>query len=146
MTTRYEQDRADVSRFLPLDTVHSRIGGQDIWTFTKNSQLNVPFTISIYFAPDEQIPGYCAQLIEPTVESAWKNVHVGHLFADGVICLGGASMRTMRTLRDAFAKSCLWAEGMAVMIESRRIGEPRAFPFSINNSQSEAHFGDSTFG
>lgn len=144
MATRYEQDRTDVARYLPPGTIHSRISGHDVWTFSKNTELGELFTIAIYFSADEEIPGYCAQLVAPAVESAWKNVHVGHLFADGVICLGGTSMRTMRTLRDAFAKSCLWAEGMAAMIQSRRVGSPCAFPFSLNNSDGEAHFGDSS--
>ncbi|WP_246793894.1 hypothetical protein [Burkholderia perseverans] len=142
MSTRYEQDRADVARFLPTNTVYHRIGEQDVWTFTKDTELQVVFTISLYFCADEDIPGYCAQLVSPTIEKAWQNIHVGHIFPDGVICLGGASMRTRRTLREAFAKSCLWAEGMAVMIRSREVGQPSEFPFSANNEEGEAYAGD----
>ncbi len=137
MTTRFERDRADVSKYLPANTVHDRIEGLDVWTFVKNTELQLSFKISIYFCPDEAVPGYCAQLVSPPVEKSWRSVHVGHLFDDGVICLGGESMRTRRTLREAYAKSCLWAEGIAVMLASKSAGCPSEFPFSANNTKSE---------
>jgi hypothetical protein len=109
--------------------------GRDAFIFEKDTEVGIPFTIAVYYDPDEH--GYCAQLIGPEVEEAWKSIHVGHLFPDGVICLGGSNMRAKASLREAFAKSCLWAEGMAIMIASHLRGEPSEFPFSNNNSPDE---------
>lgn len=137
MSARYDRDRAAVAQYLPADTPYHKVNGLDVWTFTKSTELGIQFVISLYFDPDESIPGYCAQLVSPEIEEAWMNQHVGHLFTDGVICFGYESMRTRKTLREAYAKSCLWAEGMAIMIQSQLNGMPTHFPFSNNNDETE---------
>jgi len=139
MSSRYDTDRAEVTRYLPASTSYAKVKGRDVWTFNKSTELGIEFVIAIYFDPDEGTPGYCAQLISPEVEATWMSPHLGHLFSDGVICFGYESMRTRRTLREAYAKSCLWAEGMAIMIQSQLNGTPTQFPFSTNNDESEAH-------
>lgn len=136
MATRREQDASDVANYLPANTRLVRADGRDIWIFTKQTEVRIAFEIAIYYDLDEK--GYCAQLVSPDVEDAWREIHTGHLFRDGVICLGGDSMRTRRTLREAFAKACLWSEGMAIMIFSQAQGTPCEFPFSINNTVEEA--------
>lgn len=138
MSSRYDRDRVEVARYLPTTTQYDKLNGRDVWTFRKTTELGIEFFIALYFDPDESSPGYCAQLVSPEVEAAWKSPHVGHLFGDGVICFGGENMRTRKTLREAYAKSCLWAEGMAVMIQSQLYGTPTHFPFSNNNHESEA--------
>lgn len=120
---------------MPDNTLHLEEAGRDTFVFTKNTELGILFTIAVYYDPDER--GYCAQLVEPKIERAWQNVHVGHIFSDGVICLGGESQRAKPTLLDAYAKSCLWAEGMAVMVASHLAQEPSEFPFSNNNRPEE---------
>ena len=137
MSRRREQERVDVAQYMPSNTRHIYVDGRDLWVFKKQTEVRIEFEIAIYYDPDEK--GYCAQLVSPDVEEAWKGPHVGHLFDDGVICFGGDSMRTRRTLREAFAKSCLWAEGMAIMIFSHANGTPCEFPFSSNNSPDEAY-------
>lgn len=136
MSSRRDREWQEVRRIMPNNTRLVSADGRDIWLFKKNTEVGIEFEIGIYYDPDED--GYCAQLVSPEVESSWKNAHVGHLFADGVICMGGSSMRTRRTLKESFSKSCLWAEGMALMIVSYDSRTPIPFPFSNNNSESEA--------
>lgn len=139
MSRRFNSEREQVAQYLPAATKHQSIGGKDVWIFKKNTEVGVLFEIAIYFDPDEDPAGYCAQLISPSIEDAWKNPHIGHIFNDGVICLGGSSMRTRKTLRESFSKSCLWAEGMAIMIQSHLAGSPTEFPFSNNNNPDEIY-------
>jgi hypothetical protein len=127
-----------VTQYLPTSTRHQSIGGRNVWIFKKVTEVGITFEIALFYDPDEDPPGYCAQLVSPEIEDAWQNPHIGHIFPDGVICLGGSSMRTRETLKESFSKSCLWAEGMAIMIQSRLAGRASEFPFSINNRPSEA--------
>lgn len=137
--SRREQDQREVARKMPNNTRLVQMEGRDIWIFKKNTELRVQFEIAIYYDSDER--GYCAQVLSPEIENSLKGVHVGHLFSDGVICMGYSepSMRARHTLIEAYAKACLWAEGMAVMIQSRKAGRPMPFPFSANNSLNEAN-------
>ena len=136
MANRRERDSAYVALNLPRNTRLLSINGLDVWVFQKNTVLEVVFEIGIYFDPDED--GYCAQVISPEIEASWKNAHVGHIFSDAVICMGyGGSQRTRPTLLASYAKSCLWAEGMAAMIQGLRHGRKIPFPFSINNSEND---------
>jgi hypothetical protein len=135
MSARYERERLFVSRNMPANTVYVQRDGRDVWIFTKRTEVGIDFEIALYHDPDEG--GYCAQLITPEIETAWCSPHIGHIFTDGVICLGGASMRSRDRMEDAYAKSCVWAEGIALMLVSKRLGKPTAFPFSLNNEQGE---------
>ena len=137
MSNRFERDRAEVAQYLPSNTRYVPADGRDIWLFQKKTELGITFQIALYYDPDESTPGYCAQVVSPPIEDTWKNPHLGHLWSDGVICLGRSSMRTGRSIREAYSKSCLWAEGMAAMIQSHLAGLPSAFPFSNNNSDAE---------
>ncbi len=139
VATRREKDQQEVVRKMPANTRLIQQDGRDIWIFKKNTELKILFEIAVYYDPDER--GYCAQLISPQVENSWKNAHVGHLFSDGIICMGFSepSMRSRHTLLEAYAKACFWAEGMSVMIRSHELGTPMPFPFSDNNSPSEAY-------
>lgn len=135
MSSRYERERAFVTRSMPSNTRFVEQGGRSIWIFTKRTEVGVDFDIAIYFEPDEG--GYCARLVSPELESAWCNPHIGHIFNDGVICLGGASMRARSKMEDAYSKSCVWAEGIAIMLISKQLGQPSVFPFSTNNVEGE---------
>ena len=136
MSTRIERDRADVKQYMPDNTQQVTVDGREIYVFGKNTAVNVPFRIAIYY--DENERGYCAQLVGPNLKPEWMTPHKGHIFTDGVICFGGDSARTRNTLREAYAKSCLWAEGIAVMIQSALLGDPTHFPFSINSREGDA--------
>jgi hypothetical protein len=137
MSKRFAKEQEQVSQYLPTSTRHHSLRGKDVWIFKKNTEVGVVFEIALFYDPDEDPPGYCAQLLHPKIEAAWQTVHVGHLWPDGVICLGGASFRTRKTLMETFSKSCLWAEGMAIMIQSQLAGRPSEFPFSKNNNPNE---------
>ena len=136
MSSRQERDSSDVKQYMPANTMHISQDGRDLYVFEKDTEVGIHFTIAVYYDPNER--GYCAHLVSPAIEESWMNAHVGHIFADGVICFGGEQMRTRRTLREAYAKSCLWAEGMAIMVASHLAGTPHEFPFSSNNSPGEA--------
>jgi hypothetical protein len=136
MATRKEQERIDVARYMPANTKHVVTEGKDVWIFKKQTEVMIEFELAIYYDADEG--GYCAQLVSPEIEDAWKDQHVGHLFRDGVICMGYESMRTRKTLKESYAKACLWSEGMGIMIFSHANGTPCEFPFSENNSADEA--------
>lgn len=136
MSSRRERDLAVVAQQMPANTIHTEIDGRDVFVFHKMTEMGIVFEIAVYYDQDEG--GYSAQLVSPEVEAAWKDQHVGHLFFDGVICMGQNPMRTRPTLLDAYGRACLWAEGMAIMIRSHEAGTPCEFPFSINNSSAEA--------
>lgn len=135
MTSRLELDRADVKQYMPDNTEQLTVAGREVYLFSKSTDWNIFFRIAIFYDPDER--GYCAQLFGPKIDLKWMNPHVGHIFSDGVICFGGDSMRTRKTLREAYAKSCLWAEGMAVMLHGQLSGRPTSFPFSINSKETD---------
>lgn len=129
------RDREIAKRSLPASTRKGRVKGLLNFVFIKQTQMGIPFEISLYYDPDED--GYLAQLISPELEREWCNPHIGHIFADGVICVGGDRMRASPDLLTAFSKSCVWAEGIAIMIASRNTGRPTEFPFSDNNRPGE---------
>lgn len=137
MSARYEQERALVAVHLPSNTRYTMQQGRNVWVFEKGTELGQPFVIAIYFDPDEN--GYSAQLISPEIEQEWHNPHIGHIFHDGVICLGGPpdQWRAAPNMLEVYAKACLWAEGIAVMMVSKRLGQASEFPFSNNNSPGE---------
>ena len=135
MSARTERERAFVARNMPANTRYVEGGGRDVWFFIKRTEVGIEFEIAVYYDPDEG--GYCAQLVSPEIENAWRDPHIGHIFDDGVICLGGDSTRSRSRMEDAYAKSCLWAEGIALMLVAKQTGEPIEFPFSINNKEGE---------
>lgn len=135
MSSRRERDLREYRDFMPDNTMVIDQDGRTLFVFEKDTEVQIPFSIAVYFDPDEN--GYCAHVIAPEIEEEWKSIHVGHVFKDGVICLGGENMRAKTSLREAYGKSCLWAEGMAIMITSHLRGEPCEFPFSNNNTPDE---------
>jgi hypothetical protein len=132
---RYDQDRQYVERHMPKGTRHVSMDGKDCWIFIKNTRIGISITLALYYDRDEN--GYCAQVLEPALPESLKSIHAGHLFSDGVICMGEDSMRTRRTLGEAYGRSCLWAEGIACVLAGHMVGELTEFPFSINNKESE---------
>lgn len=135
MQTRLERERNFVLQSMPPNTRYLARAGLQLWFFTKQTEVGIDFEIAIYFDKDEG--GYCAQLVNPPIEEAWRNPHIGHIFKDGVICVGGASMRTSPSMDVAYAKSCLWAEGIAIMLRSKQHGHPSEFPFSADNDPDD---------
>ena len=139
MSARLDDERALVARYLPPDTQYLAFEGRDLWLFKKLTQVGITFEMAVYYEPDEIPAGYCVRLISPEIEATWRNAHIGHIFSDGTLCFGGTapSARCRYKLTDAYAKACVWAEGMAVMIASHLGGIPTEFPFSNNNTPGE---------
>lgn len=135
MSARLDRERATVAEHLPANTRHVWTDGRDVWIFTKRTELGINFTIALYFDPDQQ--GYSVQLVSPEIEREWHKPHIGHIFDDGVICLGGTNWKAAPSMLEAYGKACLWAEGIAVMIRSKELGQPSEFPFSANNMEGE---------
>lgn len=139
--TRQAREQVIVSHHFPRETTRVVRDGREVWVFPKRTELGTEFTLAVYMDPDEG--GYVAQLVSPELEQAWRHPHIGHIFKDGVICLGKCMINgtsTMRATNDmlvAYSKACLWAEGIAVMLQSRQLGTPGEFPFSNNNLPGE---------
>jgi hypothetical protein len=141
MNSRLEQEGRIVASHFPRNVRQGVLQGRSVWVFTKFTEVGIKFEIAIYFDPDE--PGYVAQCIGPEIEAEWRTPHIGHIYHDGVICLGWSTISGRPTSRaagdmlTAYSKSCLWAEGIACMIVSKRAGRPTEFPFSNNNREEE---------
>jgi hypothetical protein len=147
---RIDREVAHASKYLPppgpmLGRARGP-NGENLWMVRIQTSTPTParyddpkpgnFEFCLYYDANEG--GYVSQVVEPVLEAAWRNPHYGHLYPDGIICFGGSNGRTLPTLREAFAKSVLWAEGIAVMLASKEQGTAIQFPFSPNNSDDEA--------
>lgn len=119
-----QEDIATAGQYLPSNTrqitTDEGIAG---FLYSFNTELGDNFTL---FAFNDGA-NYQVQVVAPTVEDRFNNPHDGHIFSNGRICFGNGYGAGMPTLRDAFAKSVLWANGMSV---AYRTGK---FPFSNNN-------------
>jgi hypothetical protein len=121
---RHEADRVTVSQFLPANTKPIKTDeGVNGYVYTFKTEFEDEFTLFAYFDGSN----YQVQVVSPVIEDHFKSPHTGHLYSDGRICFGQAYGSGMPNLRDAFAKSVLWANGMSVAM---RTGQ---FPFSNNN-------------
>lgn len=120
-----EDDIATASQFLPTNTKQITTNeGVVGFLYTFNTELGDQFTL---FAFNDGA-SYQVQVVSPKVEDRFNNPHDGHIFPNsGKICFGSAYNAGMPSLRDAYAKSVLWANGMSV---AYRTGK---FPFSNNN-------------
>lgn len=117
-------DQQTVQRYLPRNTRRITTGeGVTGWAYQIRTELNDDFVLFLYFDGAH----YQVNVISPEVEARWRSPHTGHIYGDGRICFGHGYDSGMPGIREAFAKSVLWANGMSVAL---RTGE---FPFSINN-------------
>lgn len=132
---RHARDIKFVRSNMPSNTTHQVISSADVYTFHKRTQVGVSFVLSIYYDQDEG--GYSAQVVSPAIERSLQGPHVGHLFDNGIICMGTKTMRACHELSEAYARACLWSEGMAIMIKAREHGQTIAFPFSANSQDDD---------
>jgi len=139
VASRLNAERALVARYLPPDTFYMHYENRDVWVFKKITQVGIEFEMAVFYDLDESPPGYCVKLLSPEIEQAWRHPHIGHIYPDGTVCFGGIdpSPRCRRVLNEAYAKACVWAEGVAIMIASKTAGRPIEFPFSDNNDPSD---------
>lgn len=123
---RLAEDRTIARRKMPTNTVEiTTAEGVTGFLYSVASELRDTYKMFAYF--DGAF--YQVKVLEPALEERWHSPHTGHLWKDGRICFGQAFGSGMPTLEDAFAKSCLWANGMSVALRDPN----NKFPFSINN-------------
>jgi hypothetical protein len=119
-----KNDRAIVERYMPSNTREFRADeGVTGFVYSFYTELADRFTLFAFFDG----ANYQVQVVAPEIEDYFKDPHTGHLFSDGRICFGASYSCGMPTLRDAYAKSVLWANGMSVALKTGQ------FPFSNNN-------------
>jgi hypothetical protein len=128
--TRLDNDRATVATFLPNNarefvTEEGIVG----WVYEFSCEFGTRYSMFAYYDG----ANYQVHVISPQLESHWKSAHTGHIFPDGRICFGSDYGQGQPTLREAFAKSVLWATG----ISAARFGHT-PFPFSANNRTDAA--------
>lgn len=121
---RLDFDRSEVGKFLPRNTRElTTKEGTTGFVYSFRTELQDEFTLFAYFDGSN----YQVQIVAPAVEQRFNSPHTGHVFSNGRICFGNSYGAGMPALREAYAKSVLWANGMSVAI---RTG---SFPFSNNN-------------
>jgi hypothetical protein len=126
---RLEDDRSTVRQFLPTDTKEITTSeGVRGWVYEIKCELRQNYCMFVYY--DGAF--YQVHVISPKLEDHWKSPHTGHIFPDGRICFGSDYGNGQPTIKEAFAKSVLWANGISI---ARNGGGH--FPFSTNN-QSDA--------
>ena len=114
--------------YLPAATRFDVVDGFEVFTYTVSTNFGTPVVLSAYFDGSN----YQVKLVSPELEHAWMNPHIGHIFEDGRLCLSTDHGGGQPTLRQAFAKSVVWAEGVAAMLA----GAP-VFPYSMNNEHDD---------
>lgn len=134
---RRQRELEEVNAYLPSRTRMMRVDSKDVWLVQKDTGMGLRFEFALYFDPNESTPGYCCQVLSPEIERAWKHPHIGHIYSDGILCLGPYNPRTGPSLRFVWARSCIWAEGMAAMLAGKHLGQAVHFPLSINNSKAD---------
>jgi hypothetical protein len=117
---RLTEESAVVAQSFPRGSRLLEVDGHPGWLYSFTSELGDEFQLFAYY--DQGL--YFVQVVSPQVEGRYSP-HDAHLFSSGVICLcqeGG-----LTSLRDAYAKSVLWANGFSIFQRTGR------FPFSLNN-------------
>lgn len=121
---RIDEDRKIAYSFLPSNTVElTTKEGIHGFVYSLDTEYGDRYTLFAYFDGSN----YQVQVVSPEVEERFNSQHTGHVFKNGRICFGNNYGCGMPSLREAFAKSALWANGMSV---ATRTGQ---FPFSNNN-------------
>ena len=119
-----KNDRNIVARYLPANT-RELVTDEGIvgFLYSFDTELKDRFTLFAFFDGSN----YQVQVVKPEIEEYFKDPHTGHLFSDGRICFGVNYSCGMPSLREAYAKSVLWANGMSIALKTGQ------FPFSNNN-------------
>lgn len=121
---RLQSERTIARDYMPKNTREiTTKEGVIGFVYSFETELADNFTLFAYFDG----ANYQVQVLEPELETRFKSPHTGHLFATGRICFGNNYGSGMPNLREAFAKSVLWANGMSIAMRTDH------FPFSNNN-------------
>jgi hypothetical protein len=114
-------DRQFAKNKMPRNTLEVVSHGCTGFAYEITCELGQSYKLFAYFNGSR----YRVMVIAPEVERGplW---HPSHVLPDGSLCLE-PTMTGCRTLREAFAKSVLWANGYSIYA---RTGN---FPYSANN-------------
>ena len=123
---RKETELDTARNFMPASTKqHTSSDGVTGWLYSFHCEYRIAYTMFAYFDGSY----YQVLVVDPPVETKYRSAHTGHIFSDSRICFGSGYNGGRESLKDAFAKSVLWATGMSAMVLSGN----DTFPFSINN-------------
>jgi len=86
-------------------------------------ELNQKYVLFVYFNGSR----YRVMVVSPVVERGPLG-HDSHVLTDGSLCLE-PTVQGCRTLKQAYAKSVLWANGYSIYSQTGK------FPFSANNKE-----------
>lgn len=113
---RLDRDRQTALSKMPANTQElrsSEYGPDGVgWIYAITNTFGTTFQFFVNFTG----MAYEVWLVSPEIEAKFKNPHDGHIFSNGKICLQQANAGGMPTLETAFAKSAVWAEGIAVVL------------------------------
>jgi len=123
------QDRQDAQQYLPAQTdVLQLQDGRIGFRFPVHCKLGHAYIFLAYFDGG----GYRVATLSPRAEDILSAVsgHASHVLKDGHLCLA-PNAGPLPSLRKAFAKSVIWANGASLM----RFGGVQVFPFSTASTQ-----------
>jgi hypothetical protein len=122
---RLEDDRTTVGSFLPKNAQeYVTSEGVTGWVYKFRCEFGDEYRMFVWYDG----ANYQVLVLAPQLEHYWQSPHTGHIYSSGQICFGTEYGSGRPTLRDAYTKSVLWANG----ISAARHGQTH-FPFSINN-------------
>jgi hypothetical protein len=123
---RPEREALTVQEFMPASTMHHTTPeGYQGWLYSFQCAYGITYSMFAFFDGSY----YQVLVLEPKVEEKYRSAHRGHIFKDGHICFGTRYNSGRNTLKQAYAKSVLWATGISGLL----LNKYQIFPMSINN-------------
>ncbi|MEI8186925.1 MAG: hypothetical protein WCG19_09535 [Chlorobiaceae bacterium] len=123
---RTEREALIVHDFMPSSTIpHTTPEGYQGWLYSFQCTYGITYRMFAYFDGSY----YQVLVLEPKVEEKYRSAHLGHIYRNGQICFGTRYNSGRATLKQAYAKSVLWATGMSGLL----LNKYQIFPMSINN-------------
>ncbi|HUK65751.1 MAG TPA: hypothetical protein VLV17_02905 [Anaeromyxobacteraceae bacterium] len=116
-TARTLRDRALVELHFPSATRELEVEGTRGYLFPLDTELGDHFDLFAWFDGS----AYQVRVLRPRL--AGLDPHACHLFRDGRICFGQGDGGGASTLKEAHARSVLWANGIGAYLRGSR------FPF-----------------
>ncbi len=123
---RFDDEQRTVNQFLPTNTRYRTVDGVSGWHYSFSCEFSTHYEMFAYFDGSY----YQVLVLSPEVEERFQSAHTGHIYKNGNICFGAEYDSGRPSLKEAYAKSVLWATGFSAMLHSGNA----TFPFSINNS------------
>jgi hypothetical protein len=118
-----QNDREIARRYMPDNTREiTTEEGVTGFVYSITTELRDEFTLFAFFDGSN----YQVKVVWSELEKRFKSLCEVHLYSNGVIDFGNNDWNGAFSLRDAYAKSVLWANGLSIFM---RIGR---FPFTIS--------------